>query len=86
METVILLQPDELLRLPAHSQWECIGGAGWLSQRGLDITVLCGSCLDIDDPRGALIEAIGGPVRLRRRSEAVTPLLSRWLRRLGHAG
>ncbi|WP_024303700.1 hypothetical protein [Pseudogulbenkiania sp. MAI-1] len=72
METLISLNPNEIFRLPAGSRWECIGGAGWLTQHGTDIALRCGSRIAIDDRAGAVIEALGGPIRLRL-AEPVAP-------------
>jgi hypothetical protein len=65
METLISLSPNELFRLPAGSRWECVGGSGWLTQAGEDIAVQCGNRIEVTDRQGALIEALGGQIRLR---------------------
>ncbi len=76
METLICLNPNELFRLPAGSRWECVGGAGWLTQLGEDIAVQCGHAIDVTDRQGALIEALGGPIRLRlKQQDSKQPLI-----------
>jgi hypothetical protein len=65
METLISLSPNELFRLPVGTRWECVGGSGWLTQGGDDVTVQCGNRIEVTDRQGALIEALGGQIRLR---------------------
>ncbi|MBI3144924.1 MAG: hypothetical protein HYZ18_06580 [Pseudogulbenkiania sp.] len=85
METLISLNPNEIVRLPAGSRWECVGGAGWLTQRGEDIALQCGSRIVVDDHAGAVIEALGGPIRLRLAEPgAPYPLLRRFARLAQH--
>ena len=77
METLISLNPNEVFRLPAGSRWECVGGSGWLSQQGEDFAVQCGHTIEVNDRHGALIEALGGQIRLRLQQQEgkATPLM-----------
>lgn len=85
METLISLNPNEIFRLPAGSRWECVGGTGWLTQHGADIALRCGSHIVIDDRAGAVVEALGGPIRLRLAEPGASyPLLRRFTRLAQH--
>lgn len=84
METLISLNPNEVFRLPAGSRWECVGGTGWLTQQGEDITVQCGSRIAVSDNNGALIEAIGGQIRLRLKPEDIKSPLAQLFGRKPH--
>lgn len=87
METLISLNAYEVFRLPANSQWECVGGAGWLSQQGEDIIVQCGSRITVDKHQDAVIEALGGQqIRLQLLVEPaknpLAQLFARWPHRI----
>ncbi|RXZ45412.1 hypothetical protein [Crenobacter cavernae] len=65
MNTQLSLNPNEVIRLPAGSRWECVGGIGWLTQHGQDVKLRCGFAVDVTDPAGAVVEAMGGALQLR---------------------
>lgn len=84
METLICLNPNEAFRLPAGTQWSCVGGAGWLSQHGTDIIVRLGSRIDVDRHQDAVIEALGGPIHLQLQAAAAKTPLTDLFGRLPH--
>ncbi|KZE30289.1 hypothetical protein EV683_1252 [Crenobacter luteus] len=82
MHTQVSLNPGEVVRLPAGSRWECVGGFGWLTQHGQDVKLRCGFALDVGDPAGAVVEALGGPLQLRL-AETTAPAFARLIGALG---
>jgi len=84
METLIRLNPNEAFRLPAGSQWHCVGGAGWLTQHGEDVIVHLGCRIAVDRHQDAVIEALGGPIHLQLQASATKNPLIELFGRLPH--